>query len=141
PLVVKTCLNCHQLFREGEKIGPDLTSVDRQNLNVLLPNVIDPSAVIREGYQQYNVATVDGRILSGLLAENSGGKVTVLDAKGVRTPLRETEVAATTASDASLMPEGLLDPFSDQELRDLFAYLRSELGSSQRVTATRADGR
>jgi putative heme-binding domain-containing protein len=103
--------------------------------------VIDPSAVIREGYQQYNVATGDGRVLSGLLAENSGGKVTVLDAKGVRTPLRETEVAAITSSDASLMPEGLLDTFSDQELRDLFAYLRSEPGSSQRVTATRADGR
>ncbi|HZW30116.1 MAG TPA: hypothetical protein VFF52_05370, partial [Isosphaeraceae bacterium] len=141
PLVVKTCLNCHQLFGEGEKIGPDLTAVDRQNLTVLLPNVIDPNGVIREGYQQYNVATTDGRVLSGLLAENSGGKVTVLDAKGVRTPLRETEVDAITSSDASLMPEGLLDPFSDQELRDIFAYLRSEPGSAQRVTAARSEGR
>src|SRR5262249_46225353 len=134
PLVVKTCLNCHQLFGEGEKIGPDLTSLDRQDLGVLLPNVIDPGAVIREGYQQYNVATTDGRVLSGLLAENSGGKVTVLDAKGVRTALRESEVESITRSDGSVMPEGLLDPFSDQELRDLFAYLRSEPGSSKRVT-------
>jgi putative heme-binding domain-containing protein len=141
PLVVKTCLNCHQLFGEGEKIGPDLTAADRQNLSVLLPNVIDPAAVIREGYQQYNVATTDGRVLSGLLAENSGGKVTVLDAKGVRTPLRDTEVDAITSSDASLMPEGLLDTFSDQELRDLFAYLRSEPGASHRVTDTRSSGR
>jgi putative heme-binding domain-containing protein len=141
PLVVKTCLNCHQLFGEGEKIGPDLTAVDRQNLSVLLPNVIDPAAVIREGYQQYHVATTDGRVLSGLLAENSGGKVTVLDAKGIRTPLRDTEVDAITASDASLMPEGLLDTFSDQELRDLFAYLRSEPGAAHRMTNTRSNGR
>jgi putative heme-binding domain-containing protein len=86
--------------------------------------------VIGEGYQQYNVATVDDRILSGLLEENRGGKVTVLDAKGVRTPLRETEVDAITRADTSLMPEDLLDELSDQEIRDLFAYLRSEPGSA-----------
>jgi putative heme-binding domain-containing protein len=125
-LVVKACLNCHKLFGEGESIGPELTAVDRKNLDVLLRNVVDPSAVIREGYQLYNVATTDGRVLSGLLAENSGGKVTVLDAKGVRTPLRESEVEAVTRAEVSLMPEGLLDAFSDQELRDAFAYLRSE---------------
>ena len=72
------------------------------------------------------MATVDGRVLSGLLAENSGGKVTVLDAKGVRTPLRENEVETIKRADTSLMPEGLLDSSHDQELRDVFAYLRSE---------------
>jgi putative membrane-bound dehydrogenase-like protein len=137
PLVAKVCLNCHQLFGEGEKIGPDLTAVDRKNLDVLLPNVIDPGAVIREGYQQYVVATADGRVLSGLLAENSGGKVTVLDAKGVRTTLREGEAESVSRADASLMPEGILDPLSDQELRDLFAYLRSEPGQTARQSARR----
>src|SRR5262249_32298039 len=68
PLVVKLCLNCHQLFGEGAKIGPDLTAADRKNLEVLLPNIIDPSAVIREGYQQYIATSKDGRVLSGLLA-------------------------------------------------------------------------
>jgi putative heme-binding domain-containing protein len=131
-LVSKNCLNCHQLFGEGEKNAPDLTAVDRKNLDILLQNVVDPSSIIREGYQQYVVATVDGRILSGLLVENSGGKVTVLDAKGVRTPLRENEVETTRRADTSLMPEGLLDTLNDQELRDLFAYLRSEPGQATR---------
>jgi putative heme-binding domain-containing protein len=126
PLVTKLCLNCHQLFGEGMKIGPDLTSVDRKNLEVLLPNVIDPSAVIREGYQQYNVTSADGRILAGLLAENTAEKVTVLDAKGVRTTLRRKEIESLTQAETSLMPEGILDELSDQEIRDLFAYLRSE---------------
>jgi putative heme-binding domain-containing protein len=132
PLVQKNCLNCHQLFGEGEKIAPDLTAVDRRNLDVLLQNIVDPSGIIREGYQQYVVATTDGRILAGLLAENSGGKVTVLDAKGVRTPLRENEVDAIKRADTSLMPEGILDTFNDQELRDFFAYLRSEPGRAAR---------
>lgn len=126
PLVKQHCLNCHQLFGEGEKIGPDLTPVDRKNLEVLLPNVVDPSGVIREGFQQYNVATVDGRVLSGLLAESNAEKVTVLDAKGVRTPLRQSEVEDMKRADSSLMPEAILDPLSDQELRDVFAYLRSD---------------
>jgi putative heme-binding domain-containing protein len=130
-LVVKNCLNCHQLFGEGEKIGPDLSAVDRKNLDILLRNVVDPGAIIREGYQQYVVATVDGRVLSGLLAENSAGKVTVLDAKGVRTPLREKDVEAMTRAETSLMPDGLLDSLSDQEVRDVFAYLRSEPGPRQ----------
>ena len=125
-LVAKHCLACHQLFGEGEKIGPDLTAADRKNLDVLLPNILDPDAVIREGYQQYLVTTVDGRVLSGLLAENSAGKVTVLDAKGARTPLREDEVEKVARAETSLMPAGLLDTLSDQEIRDLIAYLRSE---------------
>jgi putative membrane-bound dehydrogenase-like protein len=129
-LVVKHCLVCHQLFGEGEKIGPDLTAVDRKNLEVLLPNVIDPSAVIREGYQQYIVTTVDGRVLSGLLAENTPDKTTVLDAKGVRTTVMKKEIEALDRADTSLMPEGQLDTLSDQELRDLFAYLRSEPSKS-----------
>jgi putative heme-binding domain-containing protein len=126
PLVVKHCLNCHQLFGEGAKIGPDLTAVDRKNLDVLLPNVIDPSAVIREGFQQYVVVTADGRVLPGLLAENAGDKVTVLDAKGVRTTVKKSAVESMTRADASLMPEGIVDGLSDQELRDLFAFLRSD---------------
>jgi putative heme-binding domain-containing protein len=100
--------------------------VDRKNLDVLLVNIIDPSAVIREGYQQYLVTTVDGRVLSGLLAENSPEKITVLDAKGERTSLQQKAVESLTRADTSLMPEGLLDTLSEHELRDLFAYLRSE---------------
>jgi putative heme-binding domain-containing protein len=126
PLVVKHCLNCHQLFGEGAKIGPDLTAVDRKNLEVLLPNVIDPSAVIREGFQQYIVVTEGGQTLTGLLAENTADTVTILDAKGTRTTLRRKEIESLTRAETSLMPEGILDPLSDQEVRDLFAHLRSE---------------
>jgi putative heme-binding domain-containing protein len=134
-LAAKNCLNCHQLFGEGEKTGPDLTAADRKNLDVLLQNIVDPSAIIREGYQQYVVATRDGRVLSGLLAENGGGKVTILDAKGVRTPLRDSEVESIQRADTSLMPEALLDPLNEQELRDLFAYLRSEPGQGAQRAA------
>lgn len=130
PLVAKHCLTCHQLFGEGAKIGPDLTGADRKNLEVLLPNIIDPSAVIREGFQQFVVTTSDGRVLAGLV-ESGADRVTVVDAKGIRTILPKAEVEAIARTPASLMPEGSLDSLSDQELRDLFAYLRADAAPSK----------
>jgi putative heme-binding domain-containing protein len=126
PLFVKHCANCHQLFGEGLKVGPDLSGVDRKNLGILLHNVFDPSAILREGYQQYVVSTVDGLVLTGLLAESTPESVTILDAKNVRTVIPRGKVDEMKASAASLMPEGILDTASEQELRDLFQYLRSD---------------
>jgi putative membrane-bound dehydrogenase-like protein len=126
PLVAKHCLVCHQLFGEGTKLGPDLSAVDRKNLEVLVPNIIDPSAVIREGFQQTIVTTVDGRVLAGLVTENTPDKVTIVDAKAVSVTLPKREIESLARADTSLMPEGILDALSDQELRDFFAYLRAD---------------
>jgi putative heme-binding domain-containing protein len=125
-LITKQCLNCHELFGEGAKIGPDLTAADRKNLEVLLPNIIDPSAIIREGYEPYVVAMVDGRVLTGLLADKSPATITIVDAQGVRTTLRQNEIDTIARADSSLMPEGIIDGLTDQDLCDAFAYLRSE---------------
>lgn len=125
-LGTKLCLNCHQLFGQGQKVGPDLSGADRKNLSVLLRNVIDPGAIIREGYQNYVVATFDGRILTGVLAESTADVVTILDAKNVRTNLMKSQIDEMVPSEASLMPEGILDSLSDQEIRDLFEFIRSE---------------
>jgi putative heme-binding domain-containing protein len=126
PLILKHCGICHQLFGEGNKIGPDLTTADRKNLTVLLPNVVDPSAVIRPEYVAYTVETTDGRALTGLLADSTPDSVTLLDAKNVRTTLNRKDIEALEASSSSLMPERILDPLTDEEICDLFAYLQSQ---------------
>ncbi|HUE15809.1 MAG TPA: PVC-type heme-binding CxxCH protein [Planctomycetaceae bacterium] len=125
-LFVKHCSICHRLYGEGNQIGPDLTAADRKNLTVLLPNVIDPSAVIRPEFRSYNVVLDDGRILSGLLADSNNSTVTVLDAKNQRTVVKRTNVEELKVSDTSLMPDNVLEPLGDQEIRDLFAYLRAK---------------
>ncbi|MGH7134455.1 MAG: L-sorbosone dehydrogenase, partial [Pirellulales bacterium] len=126
PLALKHCGVCHQLFGEGNKIGPDLTTADRKNLAVFLPNVIDPSAVIRPEFVAYSAQTADGRVLVGLMADSNPETVTGLDAKTVRTTLARDEIEALEASPISLMPERLLDALTTQEICDLFAYLRSD---------------
>jgi putative heme-binding domain-containing protein len=126
---LKQCGICHQLFGEGNKIGPDLTTADRKNLAVLLPNVIDPSAVIRPEFAAYMVQTTDGRVLSGLLADSNAESVTLLDAKNVRATVSRKEIETMEPMPSSLMPERILDALTDQQIRDLFAYLQSNAGT------------
>jgi putative heme-binding domain-containing protein len=125
-LFAKHCAICHRLYGEGNQVGPDLTAADRKDLRVLLPNVVDPSAVIRPEFRAYNVVLHDGRILAGLLADSNSETITVLDAKNQRTVLKRVDVEELRPSELSLMPENVLEPLNNQEIRDLFAYLRSK---------------
>ncbi len=124
-LFVKHCAICHRLYGEGNQIGPDLTAADRKNLTVLLPNVVDPSGVIRPEFRAYNVVLDDGRILTGLLADQNESTVTVLDAKNQRTVIKRSNIEELKASDTSLMPDNVLEPLNEQDIRDLFAYVRA----------------
>lgn len=122
----KTCASCHALRGRGNSIGPDLTGAERKNREVLVRNIVDPNAVIREQYLTYVAATTDGRVLTGLLAESTADTVTLLDAQNGRTVLNREDLDRIQESAVSLMPEMLLDALTDQQIRDLFAYLQSE---------------
>lgn len=125
PLFKQRCASCHVLFHEGGKIGPDLTSYQRDDLETMLTSVVDPNAEIREGYEGFLVKTRDGRLLSGFVADQGAQKLVLRGFDGSDASLPRDRVAEMTPLGRSLMPEGLLDDLSDQELRDLFAYLRS----------------
>jgi putative membrane-bound dehydrogenase-like protein len=120
------CGICHTLFGEGNKVGPDLTGADRKNLDWLLPNVVDPSAVQRLEYANQVVVTTDGRTLTGVVTESGPESVTLADAKNVRTVLPRSQIEEMNPSAVSLMPEGILDQLDDQQLRDLFSYLQAD---------------
>jgi putative membrane-bound dehydrogenase-like protein len=124
PLFTKHCATCHVLAGEGNKVGPDLTTANRSDQAALLVNIVDPSSVIRREYTNYTLVTTDGRIFTGLLAEQDAASVTVLDAKNQRTKLPRNDIENLRESDVSLMPEKLLEQLTPQELRDLFAYLK-----------------
>jgi putative membrane-bound dehydrogenase-like protein len=125
-LFTQHCAVCHALFGQGNKVGPDLTSADRKNREFLVTSIIDPSAVIRPEFAAYNILTTDGRILTGLVVENTPQAVTLLDAKNERTVLPRDKIDEIKVSAASLMPEKLLDALSEQEVRDLFGYLQAD---------------
>ena len=125
-LFTKTCATCHTLFGEGNKVGPELTGADRKNRDFLLQSVVDPSAYIRPEFVAYVVNLKDGRSLTGLVAESSPRAITLLNDKNERTVIAREKIDDMAASPVSLMPEKILDPLSEQEIRDLFAYLQGD---------------
>jgi putative heme-binding domain-containing protein len=91
----------------------------------MLVNVVNPSAQIREGFENYVVLTTDGRALTGFIADQDARVVVLRGADGQTTVIPRTDIEEMSASPKSLMPEGVLKDFSEQQIRDLFAYLRS----------------
>lgn len=124
-LFTATCGKCHRLFDSGGEIGPDLTSYKRDDTSRLLMNILDPSAEIREGYETWLAITEDGRSVSGFKIDEDDTIVTLKGADGVRVSLQQDKLDELIKQPVSLMPRGLLDKLSDQQKRDLFAYLRS----------------
>jgi putative heme-binding domain-containing protein len=118
-----SCAKCHKLFGEGGTVGPDLTGYERTNIRFWLENIIDPSAMIRDEYQTIVIDTQDGRTLTGIVAAQDQATLTLRlnDGQTVRLPRKEIE--EMRASPTSLMPDDLLKNLTDQQIRDLFAYL------------------
>ena len=119
------CGKCHRLFAEGGEIGPDLTTYRRVDVDNLALNIINPSAEIREGFENHLLITVDGRVLTGLLVDRDSQVVTLRTADGQTQVIDRDQIDELRVLGRSLMPEQLLDAMSEQQLRDLFAYLRS----------------
>ena len=122
----KICANCHKLHGEGEQVGPDLTGAERKDRRKLLSNLVDPNAVVRQQFIAHVAVTNNGRVITGLLADSTAETVTLLDAKNKRTVLNRNDLDELRESPISLMPDNLLEPLTDQEIRDLFAYLQTD---------------
>ncbi|MFO0012170.1 MAG: PVC-type heme-binding CxxCH protein [Planctomycetota bacterium] len=120
----KHCMACHQLFGAGEKVGPDLTGSNRADLNYILENLVAPNAVVGKDYQMTLLQLDDGRVLSGLITKESDSAVTLKTINDLVVVAKE-EIEERKLSELSLMPNGLLDPLSLDEVRDLVGYLAS----------------
>ena len=121
----KTCANCHQLFDAGGKIGPNLTGSQRTNVDYLLENLVDPSASVGKDYQMEVLVTDDDRLVTGMVVEEDEQVVHVQTEKE-RLILSKSDLTSRTLSTASMMPDGLLQTKTMEEIRDLVAYLMSK---------------
>jgi putative heme-binding domain-containing protein len=121
-LFARTCANCHTLFGEGGKIGPDLTGSQRTNPEYLLTKLIDPSAVVARDYQMTVITTKSGRTISGLVKEESN-KTLALQTQNEVVRLEKSDIEERSRSAQSMMPDGLLAMLSPTDVRNLIAYL------------------
>eukprot|EP00913_Durusdinium_trenchii_P013350 g12531.t1 len=123
-LFAKTCASCHTLFGEGGKVGPDITGSNRTNLDYILENIIDPSAVLGRDYRMSVIATKSGRVISGLIKKETDSAITVRTINDT-VVIAKDDIDDRTISKQSIMPEKLLDNLKPAEIRDLVAYLGS----------------
>ncbi|HUG90613.1 MAG TPA: PVC-type heme-binding CxxCH protein [Planctomycetaceae bacterium] len=119
----KVCAQCHKLFGEGQEVGPDITVNGRGSFEQLLSNTFDPNLVIGAAYQAQTVATTEGRVLNGLLVEDSEQRIVLKTQGGKLEIIPRDEVEVSRQSELSLMPEDLEKQLKPQELADLFSYL------------------
>ena len=124
-LYATSCGKCHQLFRQGGRVGPDLTPFQRSDIRRLLVNVLSPSLEIREGFETYVIQTIDGRTLSGFISDQDTQVVSLRGVDGQTMTISRDTIDEMFAVKRSVMPTGLLDSMNEQDLRDLFAYLRA----------------
>lgn len=120
-----TCAKCHKLFTQGGQVGPDLTTYQRSDISTMLLHIVNPSAEIREGFETVMVTTNDGRLLTGLVVDRDNQVLVLRSADGQNLTIRLDQIDETSPLKKSLMPEGLLKTLTEQQVRDLFAYLRS----------------
>jgi putative membrane-bound dehydrogenase-like protein len=123
-IFAKTCATCHTLFDAGGNVGPNLTGSQRSNLDFLLENIVDPSAIVAKDYLLTIVRTKDGRVIDGIIVQETASVLTL------RTPTGDThvptdEIDKRKTSPVSMMPEGLLEGLKTEDARDLIHYLQS----------------
>jgi putative heme-binding domain-containing protein len=123
-LFTKSCAACHKLFGEGGKIGPELTGSQRANVDYVLENVLDPSAKVGRLYQVTVLELADGRVVQGVVSEENDLSLTVQTTNEQLT-IAKSDVDTRQQTPLSLMPDGLFDKLSDEDIRDLMAYLAS----------------
>jgi len=122
-IFTQTCGLCHTLFGSGGKIGPDLTGSNRADVDYLLHNIIDPNAEIPNAYRTTMMELKDGRMLVGI-ANQQDPKIVSIVTPNETLSIPRDEIKTITTSEISMMPEGLLTPWSDGDIRALISYLR-----------------
>jgi putative heme-binding domain-containing protein len=122
----RTCASCHRLFDQGGTIGPELTGSQRANLDYVLENLLDPSAIVPFDYRVTILETKEGRFLTGIIKQENDLTLTVQTQNDV-VVIPKSEIESRNLSSLSLMPDGLLDKMTNEELRDLVTYLASPI--------------
>ncbi|HEV3004003.1 MAG TPA: heme-binding protein, partial [Pirellulales bacterium] len=130
------CARCHRFQSEGGSVGHDLTGVgNRFSAAEVLESVLLPSKVISDQYASKTLVLADGRSVTGAVAPAVDGFVNVLQSNGEQVRIAQDEIEEVTASKLSIMPEGLVNILTRDEILDLIAYLRSAGNRDDRAFA------
>ena len=122
----RVCAACHRLDEEGTAVGPDLFSIRNQPKSAILLHVIVPDYEISPGFNNYLIELKDGRTLSGIIRSETDNAITLRSATGQDETIPRVNIRTVQGSSNSMMPQGLKNSMTRQELADLMAYVKGE---------------
>ncbi|MBI1311100.1 c-type cytochrome [bacterium] len=121
-----SCRNCHRVGTQGKSVGPELTQIGKRlDRAKLLESLLEPSKTIDPKFATWLVQTSSGKVLSGLLIEQSDTKVILRDAQNKDHEIPADDIEEIFRQRTSLMPERLLRDLTPQQAADLLAWLES----------------
>jgi putative heme-binding domain-containing protein len=121
----KHCASCHQLEDKGTNIGPDLTAISDKSMPAMLTAILDPNRAVEEKYLDYNVLTTSGQIQHGILVNESATAISIATPEGKTVSILRNQLEQLKATGKSLMPEGLEQVLSPQDVTDVVGYVQS----------------
>jgi putative heme-binding domain-containing protein len=133
----RICALCHQFGGQGHEVGPDLAALTDTSGEALLLAILDPNREVDARYTNYTAALSDGRILTGLIAAETGNAITLKRQEGQTDVVLRADLDDLKSSGQSLMPEGLERDLSQQDLADVIAYVAGAAEAPKVVAGNR----
>jgi putative membrane-bound dehydrogenase-like protein len=121
----RTCYACHIMHGKGGVIGPDLTGSNRTNTAYLLSNILDPNGDVQDDYKTVVITTNDGRTYSGTIISENDRNVTLRVVGQDPISISTSKIQNREVTTKSMMPDGLLNNLTDEEVLNLVAYLKA----------------
>jgi putative heme-binding domain-containing protein len=120
------CAACHKVGELGRAMGPDLSQIGRiRDERDLLESILFPDATIARDYETHVVEMTTGDSHVGMVKSDAPDRLVLIDLGGQEITLPPSQIVGRSVMSASLMPPGLDQAFTEQELLDLIAYLAS----------------
>jgi len=120
----QTCGSCHKMYGKGGEIGPELTGSNRSHLDYLLFNILDPSGDIQGDYKLVVLTSRDGRTYTGNIVSETDRQIRLKTVGEGIISLNKANIQSKEVTEVSIMPPGLLDNLSEQEIINMIAYLQ-----------------
>lgn len=118
------CANCHRIGDIGIALGPDISDSRTKNIDQILQAILDPDAAIDASFVRYTLLTADGRVVDGLLVDESVDRVTIRPIEGPAIQIPRSDVESLKSAGVSLMPTGFETTITPAAMRDLIAYIK-----------------
>jgi putative membrane-bound dehydrogenase-like protein len=135
----KICAACHKLGGQGHEVGPDLAALTDTSAEAFLTAILDPNREVDARYASYTAALKDGRVVTGLVASETGNAISLKRQEGQTDVILRADLDELTTSGQSLMPEGLENDLKPTDLADLLAYLTTGASRPKSVAGNRPE--